>query len=97
MLKQLIQAIDSGSTLAEIKISMLDALQMARAAWDSVTAETVITVSAGEVFCYPLRTETPWKSNGLARARGGFWISSRKDVALRSTSTVTAACSVHQC
>ena len=41
MIKQLIQAIDSGSTLAEIKISLLDALQMARATWDSVTTETV--------------------------------------------------------
>ena len=41
MVKQLIQAIDNGSTLAKFKISLLDALRMARAAWDSVTAETV--------------------------------------------------------
>ena len=40
MVKQLIQAIDHGSTLAEFKISLLDALQMVRAARDSVTAET---------------------------------------------------------
>ena len=36
------QLIHGGSTLAEFKISLLDALQMVRAARDSATAETVI-------------------------------------------------------
>ena len=48
MLKQLIQAIDSGSTLAEIKISLLDAPQIARAALDSATAKTVTNCFRGE-------------------------------------------------
>ena len=41
MVKRLIQANDSGSTLVDFKISLLDALRMVRAAWDSVTTEIV--------------------------------------------------------
>lgn len=58
MVKQLIQAIDHGSTLAEFKITLLDALQMVRAAWDSVTAETIINCFRKGGFLSPFDNVT---------------------------------------
>ena len=41
MVKRLIGAINSGSTIADFKITLLDGLQMLRKAWESVTQTTV--------------------------------------------------------
>lgn len=42
MVKRLIQAIDSGCSMAAFKITLLEAMQMLRVAWDSVKMTTIV-------------------------------------------------------
>ena len=41
MVRNLVECIDSGQMVADFKITLLDALKMARAAWDKITQETI--------------------------------------------------------
>ena len=41
MVKSLVNSIDSGLGLADFKITLLDALKMAKAAWNTVTPVTI--------------------------------------------------------
>ena len=53
MVKSLIAAISEGLTIAEFKISLLDALQMIRKAWDSITSSTIANCFRKAGFIVP--------------------------------------------
>ena len=57
MVKRLITAINSGSTAANFKITLLDGLQMLRSAWESVTESTISNCFRKGGFILPLEPE----------------------------------------
>ena len=57
MVKNLIHAINSGSTIKEFKIALLDGLQMTRKAWDSVTSTTIANCFHKGGFVLPSENE----------------------------------------
>ena len=57
MVKHLITAINSGSTAANFKITLLDGLQMLRRAWESVTESTISNCFRKGGFILPLEPE----------------------------------------
>ena len=57
MVKALIHAINTGSTLQTFKITLLDALQIARKAWDSVSATAITNCFRKGGFTRPVEDE----------------------------------------